>query len=1043
MQKLAEISIRRPVFATVIILALVVIGAFAYYGLGVDRFPKVEFPFVTVTTILPGAAPEEVETEITDKLEASINTVSGIEEMFSSSSEGVSVIQVSFVLDKNGDVAAQEVRDKVNAVLSELPEDAEPPLIQKLQSDAAPVIAVALSGPATIRDISEYAEKVMKRRLETINGVGNVLLVGARPRQININLDTAKLDGLGLTAADVVNALRSQNVQIPGGKVETGARDLTLRTYGRVRQPLEFGDIQVAQRDGQSIRVRDVARVEDSIAEPESVGSINGNPGVVLLVQKQSGANPVAVVEAVKERSGDLRSELPKGWKMELVRDQSEFVIAALDSVKEHLILGSIFAAGIVWLFLRKFRPTLIAAVAIPSSLIATFAAMAFMGFTLNVITLLALTLAVGIVIDDAVVVLENVFRHMEEKKLTPMQAAVSGTKEVALAVMATSASLIVVFLPVAFMGGIVGRFMYSFGITMAFAIAVSLLVSFTLTPMMASRMLKKDDVGHGEISREKGVYAVVESTYLRMLDWSMKHRWVIVVAMVGTFLAMIPLFGLVDKNFLPVEDESQFTVEVRAPEGASLRATETIMESIDKQIRKLPEVDTTIVTIGDDFQKTQNLGSLHVALVPRDKRKVDQFQVMDKVRNDILGQYQRLNLRTNVSEVNAFGGGRWANIMFWVGGPDLDQLDAYAKQLMEVVKNQPGTIDVDTNYVVGKPELGVEIDREKAADLGVRVQDLASTLNVAVGGFNATSYYEGGEEYEVRVRAEERWRNDPAAIAQMQVPSMKLGSVPLRDVVKLAEGTGPSVINRFNRRRQVLIYANMQPGYSAQTVMDALGKAAEDLKMPPAFSYGFTGQSQEQVKAAASFGMAFLLSIIFMYLILAAQFESWLHPITILLSLPMTVPFALVSLLLLNQSLNIFSALGILVLFGIVKKNSILQVDHTNGLRAQGMPRAEAIRTANRDRLRPILMTTLAFVAGMIPLVVSSGTGAGTNRAMGSVIIGGQTLALLLTLLGTPVAYSIFDDWAQSRIFSRSWDWVRSRVFRRTAGVPAPVMES
>ena len=1044
MQKLAEICVRRPVFATVIILALVVVGAFAYYTLGVDRFPKVEFPFVTVTTVLPGAAPEEIETEVTDKLEAAINTVSGIDELFSSSSESVSVIQIGFVLEKDGDVAAQEVRDKVSAILSELPEDAEPPIIQKLQSDAAPVIAMAISGPAGIREISEFAEKSLKRRIETINGVGNVIIVGARPRQININLDSAKLDGLNLTAADIVNALRSQNVQIPGGKVETGARDLTLRTYGRVRNPREFGEIQVASRNGESIRVRDIATVEDGIAEADSIASINGNPAVVLLVQKQSGANPVAVVEAVKERSGDLRESLPKGWKMELVRDQSEFVIAALDSVKEHLILGSIFAAGIVWLFLKKFRPTIIAAVAIPSSLIATFAAMAYMGFTLNVITLLALTLAVGIVIDDAVVVLENIFRHMEEKNLTPMQAAISGTKEVGLAVLATSLSLIAVFLPVAFMGGIVGRFMYSFGVTMAFAIAVSLLVSFTLTPMMASRMLRQGEFGHGESSREKGIYAAVERVYLVMLDWSMKHRWVIVLAVLATFVAMIPLFGLVDKNFLPVEDESQFTVEVRAPEGSSLQSTRTIMESIDRQVRKLPEVTTTIVTIGDDFQKTQNLGSLHVALSPRGERKRSQFQVMDTVRHDILGQYQQLNLRTNVSEVNAFGGGRWANIMFWVGGPELDQLDEYSQKLMDVVKAQPGTIDVDSNYVVGKPELGVEIDREKAADLGVRVQDLASTLNVAVGGFNATSYYEGGEEYEVHVRAAEQWRNNPATIAPMQVPSLKLGTVGLSDVVKLSEGTGPSVINRFNRRRQVLILANMQPGYSAQTVMNALDKAAKDLKMPSAYSYGFTGQSKEQVKAAKSFGLAFLLSIIFMYLILAAQFESWIHPVTILLSLPLTVPFALLSLILLNQSLNIFSALGILVLFGIVKKNSILQVDHTNGLRASGLPRAEAIRLANRDRLRPILMTTLAFVAGMIPLVVSSGTGAGTNRAMGSVIIGGQTLALLLTLLGTPVAYSIFDDWSQSRIFSRSWNWLTSRIMRRPVRgvVPSPVAD-
>ncbi|MDX1582959.1 MAG: efflux RND transporter permease subunit, partial [Thermoanaerobaculia bacterium] len=494
MQKLAEICVRRPVFATVIVLALVVVGGFSYYQLGVDRYPKVEFPFVTVTTVLPGAAPEEVETEVTDKVEEAVNTISGIDELVSTSSENVSVVQIGFILEKDGDVAAQEVRDRVNGILGDLPADAEPPIIQKFESDSAPVIGVALSGPASVREVSEYADKVLRRRFETVKGVGQVVIVGERPRQINVVADIDKLASFGLTSADLVNALRSQNVQIPGGRVDSGMKELTLRTYGRVTTPQEFGNLPVAELGGETIRVRDVARISDSVAQAESIATVDGKPAVVLMMRKQSGENTIEVIDAVKERSEELRPQLPEGWRMELVRDQSEFIIAALDAVKEHLVLGSIFAAFIVWVFLRRFRPTIISAIAIPSSLIATFGAMAFMGFTLNVLTLLALTLAVGIVIDDAVVVLENIFRHMEEKNLTPMQAAVSGTKEVGLAVMATSLSLIAVFLPVAFMGGIVGRFMNSFGVTMAFAIAVSLLVAFTLTPMLASRWLTKKD---------------------------------------------------------------------------------------------------------------------------------------------------------------------------------------------------------------------------------------------------------------------------------------------------------------------------------------------------------------------------------------------------------------------------------------------------------------------------------------------------------------------------------------------------------------------
>ena len=1061
MQKLAEICVRRPVFATVIILALVVFGAFSYVKLGVDRFPNVEFPFVMISTVLPGAAPEEVETEITDKIEESVNTISGIDEMNSISSENVSVVMIGFDLEKNRDVAAQEVRDKVSLVLGDLPKDAEPPIVQSFDPGSIPVVTIAVSGPGSQRDISEYVDKSLRRRLETVTGVGQVLVIGARPRQINVVVDNARLASQGLTAAQVVAALQSQNIQIPGGKVEQGLRDLTLRTYGRVDTPEAFGAIPVATVGGTPIRIRDVARIEDTMADVESAATVGGKSAVVLMIRKQSGTNAIEVVDRIKERVEDLRPQIPPGYQLDIIRDQSNFVLAAVGAVKEHLILGSIFAALVVWLFLssprfwqvllmlgatmllyfllwghafpvppavgvplamaigagmiwyfaRNSRATLIAAVAIPSSLIATFAAMAWMGFTLNIITLLALTLAVGIVIDDAVVVLENIFRWMEEKKMTPAQAAVEGTKEVGLAVMATSMSLIVVFLPVAFMAGIVGRFMYSLSVTMAFAIAVSLLVSFTLTPMMAARYLKREDLNHEAGTRDRGLYAVVQRAYMAMLDWSMAHRWVIVVLMLVVLFSTVPLFVVVDKTFLPYDDEGQFAITVRAPEGSSVEATQTVLESIATRVRKLKGVANTVVTIGDDPQRTLNLGTVYVKLGEASQRE-DQYAIQDRVRAEILPQYQRLNLRTTVAPVNEFGGSADAEVMFWIGGPDLAELDKYARQLTDAIRDpQLGATDVDTNFIVGRPELAVRIDRDKATDLGVRVQDLAATLNVLVGGQKATSYYEGGEEYEVHVRAGQSSRRNVAGISQIEVPSSSGANVKLNDLVRLEEGTGPSVINRFNRRRMVMVMANMQPGYSSQAVMDLLQRKAGELKMPKAYSFGFTGRAREQQKAGINFMLAFVLSIIFMYLILAAQFESWVHPITILLSLPMTVPFALLSLVLLNESINIFSSLGIVVLFGIVKKNSILQVDHTNQLRERGMNRAEAIREANRDRLRPILMTTIAFVAGMIPLVVSSGAGAATNRAIGATIIGGQTLVLLLTLLATPVLYSLFDD--------------------------------
>jgi len=1024
--KLAALCVRRPVFASVLVLMLVVVGIFSYGRLGVDRFPDVDLPTINITTTLRGAAPEEIETEITDKIEEVVNTISGMDLLVSASSEGVSVVTANFVLEKNIDVAAQEVRDRVNTILADLPREADPPLIEKRDPDAAPILTVALSGPAPIRELTEFADRTLRRQLETVFGVGQVRLVGDLPRQINIVVDVAALNGYGLTVAQLVEALRSQNIQIPGGRVEKALQERTLRVYGRVQSPQEFANIAIAQRGGYVVKVGDVARIEDGVADAESVAEVNGQPAVVLQIRKQSGSNTVAVAQALRDRLAALSGQLPEGWTTAIVRDESEFIVAAVHTVQEHLVLGSFFASLIVWLFLRRVRPTIIAAIAIPSSLIATFGAMEAMGYTLNVITLLALTLAVGIVIDDAVVVLENIFRFMEEKKMPPMEAAVEGTREVGLAVLATSLSLIAVFLPVAFMGGLVGRFMASFGITMAFAVGVSLLVSFTLTPMMSSRWLRQRDMVVG--SKAGRIYPRVEGSYLALLRWSLRHRWLVVLILMAVIGSIVPLGKMANKNFLPTDDESQFQVYVRAPEGTSLGATRDVLRSIAGQVRELPEVTTTLLTLGDDQQRSRNYGNLYVRLVPVSERQRNQSDLMDQVRAEILPRYERLQLRPQVAEVAAIGGGGTeAEIMFYLGGRDLGRLKEYADILTARLGEVPGVVDIDTNFLVGKPELGVRIDRARAADLSVRVEDIGNTLNVLVGGLEVTDYYEGGEQYEVHVRAAGDYRRDAQGIAQVEVPSRSLrvngggaGRVRLEDIVALEEGSGPSQINRISRQRQILILANMQPGYSSQTALDALNQAVAGLDIPAGYTYGFVGRSREQGKAAVQFGLAFLLSIIFMYLILAAQFESWIHPVTILLSLPLTIPFALLSIVVLDQSINIFSALGIVVLFGIVKKNGILQVDHMNGLRATGMPRQEAILEANRDRLRPILMTTLAFVAGMMPLVFSSGTGAGTNRAIGSVIAGGQTLSLVLSLIATPVAYSLFDDAAKSRLWRR-----------------------
>ena len=1044
MQWLAAISVRRPVFASVLILSLTVVGAFAFTQLGLDRFPKVDFPTVVVTTRLPGAAPEEVETEITDKIEEAVNTISAIDELRSSSSEGVSQVVVSFLLEKDADIAAQEVRDRVNRVLPLLPRTIQQPTVEKFDPDASPVITLAVSANKPVRDITEYADKTLRRQLESVNGVGQVVVSGGRSRQINIVLDAARLRAYNLTVNDVSHALQSQNAEVPGGRVEQGATAMTLRTRGRVQSVAGFGDIVVSQRDGHAILLRDVATVEDAMADAQTTASLNGEPTVLVTVRRQSGTNTVQVVEAVTEKLADLGPLVPPGYDIRVVRDMSEFIKASIHSVEEHLIFGSILAAAVVLVFLWNWRSTIIAAIAIPTSIVATFGLIWYQGFTLNSMTMLALTLAVGIVIDDAIVVLENIYRFVEEKGRPPAQAAVEATREIGLAVMATTLSLIAIFVPVGFMGGIVGRFMTSFGFTMSFAILVSLLVSFTLTPMLAARWIKmrprrEDAAGHelpDHGSKDSRFFRPLDAGYTAILRWSLGHRLAIAVTAMLVLLSSVPLFMLANKNFLPNDDQSEFEVGLRAPEGTSLEATGIIANRLAGKVRGLPEVEYTLVSVGDDPARTQNLGTIYVRLKPVGERRRDQFAVMNDVRDNILPKAGTASLRTGVRPVATIGGGgnQNADIQFTINGPDLKALERYAGAVADSVKKEPGVVDVDTSLNVGKPELSVTLDRLKAADLGIQVADAADALRLLVGGDQVTTYNEGGEQYEVHVRAALGDRRSTDAIGQMTVPSSRIGSVPLDNIAAFTPGTAPAEISRLNRQRQVTVFAGLEAGVSQTPAMAAMTRAAEALEMGPGYSTRFAGRSRELARAAQNFLLAFGLSLVFMYLILAAQFESWLHPVTILLSLPLTLPFALLSIIVTRQSLNIFSALGLLVLFGVVKKNSILQIDHAIQLRERGMERDAAILQASRDRLRPILMTTFAFVAGMIPLVLSSGVGAATNRAIGFVIIGGQSLVLILTLVATPVAYSLFDDLSQLRL----WRWKRGA---RPAAVTAALV--
>jgi hydrophobe/amphiphile efflux-1 (HAE1) family protein len=1029
MQWLASLCVRQPVLTWVLMLVFIVIGAFGYFSLGVDQFPKIDFPAIVVTTTENGAAPEEIETEVTDKIEGAVNTISGIDELRSTSSQGVSLVIITFTLDKDPDVAAQDVRDHINNVLPDLPKGIDQPVVSKVDPDASPILYVTLSSPGSIRDTTELADKRVRRQIESINGVGQVHILGGKKRQINIWLDPVKLQAAGLTAVDVEVALAQQNLSVPGGQIETGPKSLSLRVEGRVDDVAKIGRIIIKESQGHPTRIGDVARVEDGVEEPKTSAAEDGKDSVVLSVRKQSGQNTVAVVDAVKARLTELQKSLPTGSELRVVRDESASIRTSVNAVKEHLVLGAFFAAVIVLIFLGNWRSTIIAALAIPVSIVGTFGLMWAMGFTLNIITLLALALAVGIVIDDAIVVLENIVRFIEVKKQKPFVAAVLATRDIGLAVLATTLSLMAVFLPVAFMSGIVGRFLKSFGLTMAFAILVSLLVSFSLTPMLAARWLEGPPPEGQSIKKsflERFVnrfYRPIESFYMVVLRWVMRHRWVIVVAACATLGSCVPLAGAIPKGFTPRNDVAEFDVNMRAPEGTSLVETRLQAERVAREIRAVPGVDHTLVTIGNDAAVTRNLANIFVHLVDPRLRKEDQFAIMDRVRKEVI-PHQPKDLRIDVSQTAQISSGQsQAQVQYTLSGPDLSQLARFTGKILEPFRKAKGAVDVDSNLVVGNPEVHVEIDRDRAGNLGVNVADVANALELLVGGLKVSTYQEGGNDYDIRARADAEYRGDMSGISAMTVQSRTGKTIPLSSVVKLVPTTGPSQINRLARQRQVTITANVAPGIGQSEVSDALVNIVKDQHLPSDYRAVPAGLTKETGRAVKGFAIAVGLSFIFMYLVLAAQFGSWLHPVTIMLSLPLTVPFALLSLLLFGQELSLLSMLGIIVLFGVVKKNAILQVDHTNHLRAEGLPRLEAILEANRDRLRPILMTTLAFVAGMIPLITSRGVGAGFNRATAGVVVGGQTMSLALTLLATPVAYSLFDDvtvWVRKR-FGRS----------------------
>jgi len=1029
---LSDVCVRRPVFATMLVTSLVVLGIFSFRDLGVDLFPQADPATVNVTLRLPGATPEEVTSAVIMPMENALSGVAGIEQLSSTvSAGGIANIRIQFVLERDLDDAANTVREKVAGAMRRVPPEVLPPIIQKQDPDADPIMSLLIAGKSTsLRTITEIAEKQVKRAIESVDGVGDVTMSGDRPREIHINVDIEKLNARGLSIDQVREAIQKENIEIPGGTLEQGKWEVGLRTLGRVDATSQFNDIIVATVKGTPVRVADIGYVEDTTAKVlSSLFAVDGTPAVRLDIRRASGENTIRVIEAVKRRLGTVRQSLPKDVTLTVQADDSRFIYASIASLEEHLLWGSLLASLIVLFFIRNLRAVIISALAIPASIIATFTLMRAMDFTLNNMTLLALTLAVGIVIDDAIVVLENIFRYIEEKDYTPYDAAIEGTREVALPVMATTLSLVVIFLPVAFMTGYARRFIYPFGWTMAFSIMVSMLVSFTLTPMLSSRFLKKADAEHDKETQQRGFFHYLDVGYGASIRWALAHPKTIIGMSLAVFALSWPLNARIGRTFVPTEDMGEFTVHVDTPQGTSLEGTTEIARQMVEEIAQQDGVAHVSYIAGAD-----RYTHFHIFfyLLPQDQRTVTQAEVVRRVRRQ-LAKHPGNN--PVVQPRNPLGGGGpgGSPINAQLLGPDLDRLYDYAQALLAKAQQTPSLVDTRSDYTNASPEVQVAVDRARAADLGVRMSTVGSTLRLMVAGDDEIStFQESGEQYPVKIRVLESQRRDIDAVGALTVTSASGDHVRIDNIAKLQRGFGPTRITRTNRQFSIAVNADVAPGHALDEASSDVRKLVADLEMPPGYSVRMEGQTRRLEETTANLVMALLLASVFVYMVLAAQFESFVQPLIIMAVLPMSVPFALFSIWVTGRTLNLWSALGILLLFGIVKKNSILQVDYANVLRARGVPIAQALEQASRTRLRPILMTTLAIVAGLIPTALGIGIGGAQRSAIAITIIGGQSLCLFLTLLLVPAAYLQLDALEQSLANRRFREWMgRLRPWR------------
>ncbi len=1006
--KISDMSIRRPVLASMLSLALVLFGFIGYLQLSVREYPDVDPPIISVSTFLPGANPQVVESAVTDPLEDELSTVPGVRTLTSSSGEEQSNITLEFTLDRDVDDAAQDVRDRVSRVRGRLPQDIEEPVIAKQEADAQPFFWLALGGENyDLLRLSDIADRVVKTRLQSLPGVGRVFIAGERRYSMRVWLSAAELSARGLTVQDIEQAIRSRNVEIPAGRIESNRREFSVRSLGELKTPSEFRELVVSSGQGQLIKLKDIGRVELGPEDDRSAFRYKGTPAVALGIVRQSKANLIEVAQSIRDALPSIQRDLPAGVRLEVGFDTSLFVSRSITEAQETLIVAGILVVLIIFVFLRNLRATIIPALAIPTSIVSAFAIMYFLGFSINNFTLLALTLAIGIVVDDAIIVLENAYRHQEELKEDPETAAINGTREIAFPVIATTISLVAVFTPLAFLQGNTGRLFNEFGIAVAGSVIISGFVALTLTPMLCAKILRVPQ-RHGVLYRilENG-FTNLATGYARTLRAALSARWVVVAGAVGTLVVAVLVFRSLEREFIPPEDRGFFPVIIIAPEGATLEYTDGYQRQVEAILGKVPEVQSYFSITGG-FMGAPSRGIVFTRLADWSERDRTVQDVISEVQPQFFGIPGIFAFANNPP---AFGWGSPVN--FVVQHPDFAALTQAMDTMTQRARQIPGLVNVDTDLRVNKPELSVAFDRDRAEDLGVPVGDVAGTLQTLLGGRRVSTFTQNNKLYDVRVQLDPRERATPSDMAGLYVRGRNNQLIQLSAVTRVTEGVGPLRLNHFNRVRSFTLTANLAPGFALGQAIDSLNALAAEI-LPAGSTTKLAGESRELEESGTSLYFAFGLALLVVFMVLASQFESLLHPFTVLLSVPLAVTGALVALLISGSTLNLYSQIGMILLIGLVTKNSILLVEYANKLLENGLPPLEAVLEAGRIRLRPILMTSVATIISALPIALGLGAGSMSRRPLGYAIVGGVLLSTVLTLYVVPVAYVVLDGFRQ-----------------------------